>query len=227
MTENKKTLVGYKVLVTAGPTWVPLDKVRVITSIFSGSTGLSIAAAFASAGAETTLLLGPGFAQATAEQKEAMDIQRFRFFREFAEKLESTLDENRFDIIIHSAAVADYEPADFRDEKIPSGYDELQITLKPTRKLIKMIREKAPDAFLVQFKLETGKTSEELISAAWQALADSGGDIVVANLLEDITETTHRAYIINPARKVSIVESKAQLSAQLVSITATALKCDK
>lgn len=224
MVENKKILTGFKALVTAGPTWVPLDKVRVITSIFSGSTGLNIASAFADAGAETTLLLGPGLAQVSPEQKEAMEIRRFRYFREFAEKLESSLDETKFDIIIHSAAVADYEPADFRDEKIPSGYDELQITLKPTPKLIRMIREKAPDAFLVQFKLETGKTAEELISTAWQSLADSGGDIVVANLLEDITETTHRAYIINPARKVLTVENKAQLSAQLVSIIAEALK---
>jgi hypothetical protein len=87
-----------------------------------------------------------------------------------------------------------------------------------------MIREKAPDAFLVQFKLETDKTAEELISAAWQALADSGGDIVVANLLEDITDASHRAYIINPARKVMTVEDKMQLSAQLVSITAETLK---
>ena len=224
MVENKKILIGLKALVTAGPTWVPLDKVRVITSIFSGGTGLNIAWAFANAGAETTLLLGPGFVRVSPEQKELIEVKRFKYFREFESLLDSTLNENKFDIIIHSAAVADYEPEDFRNEKIPSGYDELQITLKPTPKLIKMIREKAPDAFLVQFKLETGKTAEELISAAWQALADSGGDIVVANLLEDITETTHRAYIINPARKVLTVENKAQLSAQLVSLIAEALK---
>jgi phosphopantothenoylcysteine synthetase/decarboxylase len=209
---------GMKVLVTAGPTWVALDKVRVITSVFTGNTGLSIARAFAASGAEVTLLLGPGMADLEQDDEESMRIVRFRYLDELASLLESELDGDGYDVIVHSAAVADYAPAEVSDEKIPSGFDELQITLKPTRKLVEMIRGKAPDAFLVQFKLETGKPGEELIEAAWRGLMDTGGNLVVANLLEEITEDSHKAYIVDPAKQVQTVDDKADLAARLVDV---------
>lgn len=222
--ENEVSLAGRKVLVTAGPTWVALDKVRVITSVFSGNTGLSIAKAMADAGAEVLLLMGPGSAQVTSEDEERMCVERFRYFGELESLLESNLDEKRFDVIVHSAAVGDYEPAEMLDEKIPSGFDELQITLKPTRKLIRLIREKAPDAFMIQFKLETGKSEEELIEAAWRGLIDIGGDIVVANLLEGITADSHAAYVIDPERKVLGVNDKEELSRCVVSIVSASFE---
>lgn len=217
-------LAGRRALVTAGPTWVPLDRVRVITSIFSGNTGLSIARAMALAGAEVTLLMGPGNAVLTPEDEESMQVRRFRYFNELESMLEEALEQSQFDVIVHSAAVADYEPAETLEEKIPSGFDELQITLKPTRKLVRGIRESAPGALLVQFKLETGKSEEELIDAAWRSLMDAGGELVVANLLEEITETGHRAYIIDPSRNVVHVNDKGELSERLVSIVSDTLK---
>ena len=219
--DEQAPLNGTKVLVTAGPTWVPIDRVRVITSIFTGNTGLNIARAFATAGAEVTLLLGPGSAALTPEDEESMHIRRFRYLSELAAALKDALEETRFDVIVHSAAVADYEPADVRDEKIPSGFDELQISLQPTKKLIRDIRKRAPDAFLIQFKLETGRPEDELVDAAWRGLIDIGGDIVVANLLEEITEESHKAYLIDPGRKVTAVHDKSEMAAELVRIAAS------
>ncbi len=221
---NEVLLSGVKALVTAGPTWVALDRVRVITSIFSGSTGLSIARAFVKAGAEVIMLMGPGMAPVSSEDEDSMFFRRFRFFHEFESLLETTLDESRFDVIVHSAAVADYEPLEMRDEKIPSGFGELQISLKPTRKLIRVIRDKAPEAFLIQFKLETDMSEDELVDAAWRGLTDVGGDIVVANLLEEITGDSHHAYIIDPARSVFPVNDKDELSSRLVCIVSENMK---
>ena len=94
----------------------------------------------------------------------------------------------------------------------------MTISLKPTRKLIKTIREEAPESFLIQFKLETGKTEDELINIALSGLIDVGGDLVVANLLEKITDDSHLAYIIDPERKVITVNNKEQLAAHLIAI---------
>src|SRR5688572_28683469 len=61
-TSIDKRLSGRRILVTAGPTWVPIDAVRHISNASSGRTGIALSAGFAEEGAEVVLLLGPGSA---------------------------------------------------------------------------------------------------------------------------------------------------------------------
>ena len=192
MFENKK------VLVTAGPTWVSVDRVRVMTSIFSGETGLRFARHFKDLGADVTLLMGPGRAKFIKEDWVEMNVRQFFYYDDLAELLEEELDKNQFDIVIHSSAVSDYKVANAHSGKTPSGMDEFSLALSPTAKLVDRIREKSPETFLVKFKLQVGLTPEELYDIAYNSLKSTGANLIVANDLDTMEGENHVAYIIDP-----------------------------
>jgi phosphopantothenoylcysteine decarboxylase/phosphopantothenate--cysteine ligase len=203
MFENKK------VLVTAGPTWTAVDRVRVITSIFSGETGLRFARHFKDLGAQVTLLMGPGRAKFLTEDWTAMNIKQFFYYDDLADMLEEELEQNHFDIIIHSSAVSDYKTANAGSGKIPSGKN-LSLDFEPTAKLVDRIHTASPDSFLVKFKLQVGLTPEELFEIAFNSLKSTGADLIVANDLDTMDGENHLAYIIDPqgsSRKVATKDS--------------------
>ena len=77
-----KILKNKKILITAGPVWVPLDRVRVITNIFSGKLGWTIAKTAHQMGAQVTLLMGPGKVILPDKKIKGLDIIYFRYFDE-------------------------------------------------------------------------------------------------------------------------------------------------
>lgn len=91
-------------------------------------------------------------------------------------------------------------------------------------KLIDMIRSEAKSSFLVAFKLEVGKTEDELISIGWQSLQRHGADLVIANDLEQMSGERHVALLINPAHQVIRVGDKAQLCEELTEMIARRLR---
>jgi phosphopantothenoylcysteine decarboxylase/phosphopantothenate--cysteine ligase len=95
--------------------------------------------------------------------------------------LESVLNElaRGCDALISAAAVADYT-LDANADKIKSGQD-LVLRLKPTKKIIKTVREAYPDLKIVGFKAETNVDDVELLTRAEKALRDSSLDLVIAN----------------------------------------------
>ena len=188
-----------KVLVTAGSTEVPIDRVRVISNIFGGITGTRIAKYFASRGDQVTLLTSnPDLAKREIRSK-SVTVRRFRTFDSLAERLEQQIRTGGYDVIIHSAAVSDFRIAGIRAVidgepveldpaaalKIPSGAKGLALMLAPTPKLIDQIRQ--PWGFvgvLVKFKLEVGMTEKDLLAKARRSMNDSRADAIVANCLE-------------------------------------------
>jgi len=186
-----------KVLVTAGPTWVAVDRVRVLTSIFSGETGLRFARHFKDLGADVTLLMGPGRAKFTKEDWTEMNVRQFCYYDELAKLLDEEV-LNKYDIVIHSSAVSDYKIANEVAGKTPSGKSDLQLNLSPTEKLVDKIRQQDPDVFLVKFKLQVGLTKEELWSIADRSLKATGANLIVANDLDYMEGENHVAYIIDP-----------------------------
>ncbi len=104
-------LNGERVLVTAGPTWVAIDRVRMITSIFSGETGLRIARGFADQGCQVTLLMGLGRARFVEDDTTRLRIHSYFFYDELDALLRNCLQATRYDVIVHSATVADYRPS--------------------------------------------------------------------------------------------------------------------
>ncbi len=212
-------LQGKRLLVTAGSTAAPIDKVRVVTNIFRGRTGEAIARAAAWAGWQVTLL-------SSAPAPEAGDPQllrriRYRTFDELAMHMELKIVNEPFDAIIHSAAVSDYRSAGVHlmgadgrltklvtagsaAAKIPSSHGRLFLELVKTPKLVDFIRE--PWGFrgkLVKFKLQADMPDAELLEVARRSLAQSRADLIVANCLEWSNEY---AYIVDASGGVEKVE---------------------
>ncbi len=107
-----KRLQGQRVLITAGPTYEPIDPVRGITNRSSGKMGFALARAAQQAGAEVTLIAGP-VALATPHGVERVDVSSA------AEMMAATLRHaDDATVFIAAAAVADWRPADASDQKI-------------------------------------------------------------------------------------------------------------
>jgi len=226
-----------RVLITAGPTWVAIDKVRVISNIASGETGILLAEGLAREGAKVTLILGPGesmsfpapaFAGVTGEsmyldsrfrgndknriQNSKVKIIRFSFFEELRQALKKELKASRYDLIIHSAAVSDFKPAESKRGKTKSGQD-YNLRLTPLPKIADEIRGLAPAAHLVLFKLEFGIPDQELILRARKTLTASRADMIVANRIEP----RYKAYILDGKRIYSRAGSKHEMARNLLA----------
>ena len=109
-------------------------------------------------------------------------------------------------------------------EKTPSGRDEWTLRLVRSPKVIHSIRDWAPAACLVQFKLEVGLTEEALIPAALASLEGNRSDLVVANDLTHIRGETHPALILSPDGQVlARPQTKAAIARALCDVLAARL----
>lgn len=190
VTKNTRYLKNKRVLITAGPTWVPIDSVRVISNIATGETGILLAEKLQKLGARVTLLLGPVVACCLNKK---IKVVRFKFFDELKNSLTRELKTKRYDIIIHSAAVADYKPNKIYAHKINSGRKNLTLNLVPTEKIIDAIKKINKSIFLVGFKFELGASRKTLIKKAKSLINRAKLDLAVANTL---INNRYRAYII-------------------------------
>jgi len=206
-------LKGKKIIITAGPVWVPIDKVRVITNVFSGALGNEIAKEASRRGAEVILLMGPGRVNFTG--KEKFKVVRYKYYDEIYKLLKKEISTKKYDIIIQSAAIPDYIPVKTAKRKIKSGQKELILKFKPTKKIIDQFRKWDRDIFIVKFKLEVSKKVNELIDIAYQSMLDSRANLMVANNLENIS-VNHKAYIIDKQKKVKAVFGKGEIAKELI-----------
>lgn len=212
---NKK-----RILVTAGPVWVPLDKVRVITNIFGGNLGLIIAIEAARRGAEVKLLLGPGRVKVPDQLPACLELVRFKYFNEFLKLVQNSLQKENFDVVIHSAAVADYCPIESEEGKIKSRQENLVIRLQPTPKIVDQMKQWAHDIFLVKFKLEVGLSNEALIERAYESMLHSQADLMVANNFRDVKEASHQAFIIDQEKNITPAKNKEEIARKLLNVIA-------
>lgn len=181
-----------KVLVTAGATNVPIDRVRMISNIFKGTTGAKIAEYFSTKNDDVTLL--------TSNKNNIFGDVTYELYNSFDDlknQMETLITTGNFDVIIHSAAVSDYKvngvfhqshtglvPID-NSKKISSEYPDIFLKLSPTPKLVDFIRK--PWGFsgtLVKFKLQVGISDKELLDIAKKSREDSNANYIVANCLE-------------------------------------------
>ena len=169
-------LKNKKVLMTAGPTIEHIDPVRVITNQSTGKTGVSLASELISAGAKVTLVYGPG------EEKppNGAKIINVLSSKEMLNAVKLEL-KKKFDIVIMTAAVADYIPTNPSKKKIKSSKNEIKISLKKAPKIIDQIKKLQKNVLLVGFKAETNLTKNQLIKSAQKKLKESSSDMIVAN----------------------------------------------
>ncbi|MCM8790040.1 MAG: phosphopantothenoylcysteine decarboxylase [Candidatus Omnitrophica bacterium] len=202
-----------KILITAGPTWVPIDSVRVISNIATGETGILLAKNFRKAGAKVTLLLGP---QVVCRLDKKIKILHFKFFDEIKELLKKEVQAGKYDAVIHSAAVSDYRPKKTYRHKISSALKRLEIKLVRTEKLIDTIKKIDPQLLLVGFKFLPDVGKAKLINEARKLIKSSRADLIVANT---ILHNRYKAYIVGRDFTSIPIFTKEDLAENLTKAT--------
>ena len=217
VTERTQTLKNKRILITAGPTWVPIDKVRVISNIATGKTGVLLAQRLRDLGARVTLLLGP---VETCCLDRKIKIVHFRFFDELKDRVTEELRLRKYDAVIHSAAVSDFRPRKIYPFKISSQKKNLLLSLKPTIKIIDRIKKIDRALFLVAFKFEPVMAKERLIKGARRFLKEHSCNLVVAN---SVADSRYVAYIVEEHSVSGPILSKEGLAKDLINTTSCKL----
>jgi len=174
---QKKKWYHKKAVVTAGPTYEPIDPVRFIGNHSSGLMGFALAEKLAEQGAEVMLITGPTSLKTTNPAIQRVDVVTAK------EMLEQTLPHAKnADIIIMAAAVADYTPKTSSSEKIKKKNNEWELPLqKTTDILFELGKRKKKNQCLVGFALETENEAEN----AKQKLHQKNTDFIVLNSLKN------------------------------------------
>jgi len=165
-----ESLNGQRVLVTAGPTYEPIDPVRFIGNRSSGKMGYAVAAEAQRRGADVLLISGPT-ALARPPGVRVVDVESSDEMREAV--LRHAAEQN---FIVMSAAVADFKPTLVAGAKLKRGETQ-QIEVTATSDIAAEAVRLAPGAVHVGFALESG----ELVAAARDKLRRKGQSLVVAN----------------------------------------------
>lgn len=172
---NQKDLAGKKVCVSAGPTREAIDPVRYISNNSTGKMGVEIAKMAAYRGAKVTLVIGPSD-EFVPDFINRIDIKSAEDMYEEIMKISESQD-----IIIKAAAVADYTPAKYSNEKIKKKDTDLSIELSRTKDILKELGEKRADnpkkQFLCGFSMETENMEEN----SKKKLKSKNVDMIVAN----------------------------------------------
>ncbi len=171
---NKKDLIGKNVIVTAGPTRADIDPVRFISNRSTGKMGYAIAQEARDRGANVTLISGP------TNEKAPYGIEVINVTTN-SEMREAVLSiYNNADIVIKSAAVADYKPKEYSTQKIKKGEGSLEIKLIRDNDILMELGLNKKEQVLVGFAAE----SQNLIENAKKKISKKNLDYIVAN---DIT----------------------------------------
>lgn len=173
--ENKEQdLAGKKVLVSAGPTIAPIDPVRYITNRSTGKMGYAIAKEARDRGAEVVLVSGP----TNLEHPKGIKVIDVKTNAEMKEAMFNNFEDA--DIVIKSAAVADYKPEAYSTEKIKKGEGNWNLKLERDSDILKSLGDKKTHQVLVGFAAESTNVEEN----AKAKITKKNLDYIVAN---DIT----------------------------------------
>ena len=231
-----------KIIITAGGTSEKIDNVRKITNSSSGKLGMTIANHLLEEKDDIMIyyVCSKNSLRPTDKRVQVIEIDGTIDLKNTIERL---LTKEHIDYFVHSMAVSDYT-TDYVttidrikesvknnndiDEafnnveviggsKISSYEDDLVIVLKPTPKIISIIKKLSPSTYLVGFKLLDGVSNEELIEVAKKLRNKNNCDLVVANDLSNIRNGNHIGYIINKDNEIEEAHGKDDIAKKLVS----------
>lgn len=174
--KNSKDLAGKKILVTAGPTYEPIDRVRYIGNYSTGKMGFQIAKAASMRGADVTLIAGP------VQLETPRNVKRINVSTadEMLKSVEECYKEQN--IIIMSAAVSDYKPKTIHKGKIKKEESEnLTIETVKNPDILDFLGKNKNEIILVGFALETDNALEN----AKKKLKNKNLDMIVMNNPDD------------------------------------------
>ena len=172
-------LIDKKVVVTAGPTYEPIDPVRFIGNHSSGKMGLALAKELYNRGADVSLIMGPSNLDFSANGISLIKVTTADEMYSAACKL-----SDKSDLMIMAAAVADYTPVTKAKEKIKKKEQTLAIELTKTKDILKSLGEnKKPGQVLIGFALETENEEENAIDK----MKNKNADMIILNSLKDVS----------------------------------------
>jgi len=170
-------LIGKKAIVTAGPTYEPIDPVRFIGNRSTGKMGIAIAKELYNHGADVTLIMGPSQLDFSAN---GISVIKVATADEMYQAANTAFDKS--DIMVMTAAVADYSPVEMAKEKIKKKDEKIYLELTKTKDILKSLGEKKrPGQVLVGFALETNNEKQYALNK----MKDKNVDMIVLNSLND------------------------------------------
>ena len=170
----EKDMAGKKVLITAGPTMEAIDPVRFISNHSTGKMGYALAKIAMERGAEVTLVTGKTY----IEKPDFVKIIDVKSAKEMFDAVDKEFDSQ--DIVIMSAAVADYRPKTVADEKIKKNDGKTAIELERTDDILGTMSKRKKNQFLCGFSMET----EHMLENSKNKLKKKNLDMICANNLK-------------------------------------------
>ena len=216
------SLIGRSVVVTAGPTYEPIDPVRFIGNHSSGKMGVAVAAEAARRGATVHLILGPG----TVAPPAGAQVVRITTAEQMREAVMRYADDAG--AIVMAAAVADFRPKDAATGKLKKDDGTPEVTLEPTPDILAELGERPQRPYLVGFAAETSD-----VEAHGRAkLARKHADLLVANEVGREgtgfgSETNHAAVVSVNGDDIALRDwTKRELASVIVDRIEAALQAD-
>ena len=210
-------LAGKKILITAGPTREKIDPVRYISNRSSGKMGFSIAEAARDAGGLVSIISGPVNLE-TPNEVERINV-------ESADEMLKEVDKaiNNFDLFISTAAVSDFKPEEYENQKIKKQKkaNNLNLELIKNQDILKSVSENKGDLKVIGFAAET----QNIIENAKKKLKEKNLDLIIANDVSDdsigFDSDENEVYLITKKieKKISKV-SKKKLSRNIIEFIA-------
>ena len=169
-------LSGKTITITAGPTREQIDPVRFISNNSSGKMGYSLAHAAIEAGASVNLVSGP----VSLEADKSINLYKINSASEMMNVVMECMDSS--DIFIGCAAVSDYKPADYSENKIKKDQmPHLEIELKKNKDILKNVATNFSSSYVVGFAAETS----DINNNAMQKLKSKNLDMIISNDVSD------------------------------------------
>ena len=176
LVETDRYLNGRHVVITAGATQEEIDPVRYITNHSTGKMGYALAKEARNAGAKVTLISG----KTNLPQPYGVDVVNVISAEDMADSVVNNFE--KADVVIMSAAVADYTPLEKADHKIKKADGDLSISLKRTQDILLTIgKKKRENQVVIGFAMET----ENLLENAANKLQEKNADYIIANSIRE------------------------------------------
>ncbi len=207
-----KDLKGKKVLITAGPTREAIDPVRFITNHSTGKMGYAMARRAMLRGADVTLISGPVALDPVPFVNMVPVVTAQDMFEAVRDHFEDC------HILIKSAAVADYRPAQVSDDKVKKKDGDMVIALERTTDILAYVGEhRRPDQVICGFSMET----RDMLENSRKKLKKKKLDLIVANNLKEegagFATSTNRVTLISPDDELALpLMSKEEVSDRIL-----------
>lgn len=210
---SKKEFKGKRILITAGPTFEPIDPVRFIGNRSSGKMGIAIANEFIARGADVFLVVGP----VTEKLPGGCEIFKVNTADEMYEECIKIFPE--VDIAVMTAAVADYKVIDPAEEKIKKTENQIVLKLEKNKDILKSLGAIKKSQILIGFALETNNEEEN----ALKKLKDKNADFIILNSLNDKgagfgTDTNKIAIFAKDGKRIDFkLKSKNEIASDILN----------